>query len=252
MAAWTCPFCQRPQVLTNHNYKTAWSPLYVTRNKLGDFGAYVTAIACLNEDCLEVTFSVALCNRIDEDRIKGESIKMWDLLPESAAKPQPAFIPIAVRNDYIEACRIRELSAKASATLARRCLQGMIRDFTGIAKNRLIDEINALRKAVDDGSAPPGISGGDIDAIDGVRKIGNIGAHMEKDVDLIVDVEAGEAQILIDLIEMLFEEWYVARHERQERLARVAALSAEKSLALENAKAEKLKAESVTPAPNAK
>jgi hypothetical protein len=42
--------------------------------------------------------------------------------------------------------------------------------------------------------------------------LGNIGAHMEADVNVIVDVEAGEAKLLIGLIETLVDEWYVARH----------------------------------------
>lgn len=35
---------------------------------------------------------------------------------------------------------------------------------------------------------------------------------MEADVNVIVDVEAGEARLLIGLIETLVDEWYVARH----------------------------------------
>ena len=57
-------------------------------------------------------------------------------MPESDAKPQPEFIPEAIRQDYREACRIRDLSPKASATLARRCLQGMIRDFCAITRGK--------------------------------------------------------------------------------------------------------------------
>jgi hypothetical protein len=97
----------------------------------------------------------------------------------------------------------------------------MIRDFCGIAKARLIDEIATLKKAVDEGSAPPGVTIESVDAIDHVRQIGNIGAHMEKDVNLIVAVEPGEAQKLIELIEMLFDEWYVARENRRLRLAEI-------------------------------
>jgi len=36
---------------------------------------------------------------------------------------------------------------------------------------------------------------------------------------LIIPVEPEEAQILLDLIEILFEEWYIARHKRQEKFA---------------------------------
>jgi hypothetical protein len=40
---------------------------------------------------------------------------------------------------------------------------------------------------------------------------------MEKDVNLIVDVEPTEAQFLIELIETLLKDWYVVREERAAR-----------------------------------
>lgn len=55
-------------------------------------------------------------------------------------------------------------------------------------------------------------------AIDRVRTIGNIGAHMEMDVNVIVDVESEEAGQLIWLIENLMQDWYMDRHECEERL----------------------------------
>lgn len=149
-------------------------------------------------------------------------LAMGRLLPKGSSKPQPTFIPQALRQDYEEACAIRDLSPKAAATLVRRCLQGMIRDFCKITgKRTLFDEIQALKSAVDEGKAPRGVSAESIDAIDQVRSIGNIGAHMEHDINIIVDVEPDEAQILIELVEMLFDEWYVARHNRQDRLAAI-------------------------------
>jgi hypothetical protein len=59
---------------------------------------------------------------------------------------------------------------------------------------------------------------------------------MEKDINLIIEVDPGEAQALIELIEMLFAEWYVARHDRQQKLARVAAIANEKKAQIANAK----------------
>ena len=53
---------------------------------------------------------------------------------------------------------------------------------------------------------------------------------MEKDINVIVDVEPEEAGVLIELIETLAEEWYVARHERQLRMAKVAKLAAQKEI----------------------
>ena len=85
-----------------------------------------------------------------------------------------------------------------------------------------------MRERVDSGNAPKGVTHESVDAIDHVRSIGNIGAHMQKDVDLIIDIDPGEAQALIELIEMLFVEWYVAQKQRQDRFARVASIGAQK------------------------
>jgi hypothetical protein len=68
-----------------------------------------------------------------------------------------------------------------------------------------------------------------VEAIDSVRSIGNIGAHFERDIDLIIDVEPDEAQALISLLELLFQEWYVARYERTARLSAVKGIAAKKS-----------------------
>jgi hypothetical protein len=133
----------------------------------------------------------------------------WKLKPQSSAKPMPDYVPTPIQVDYKEACLILDLSPKASATLSRRCLQGMIRNFHGISKNRLIDEIAALKDIVDAQTWK---------AIDAVRSLGNIGAHMEKDIDTIVEVDANEAKLLIELIETLIDEWYVHRHARDERM----------------------------------
>jgi hypothetical protein len=107
----------------------------------------------------------------------------------------------------------------------------MIRDFAKITKPTLAKEIEALRQAVDDGSADRAISSESVDAIDQVRGIGNIGAHMEKDIDLIIEVDPGEAQALIELVEMLFEEWYGARHRRQAKLQHIASIAEAKKQA---------------------
>jgi hypothetical protein len=115
----------------------------------------------------------------------------------------------------------------------------MIRDFCGISRSRLVDEIEALRTAVNAGHSPPGVSAESVEAIDQVRSIGNIGAHMQREIDLIVEVDTGEADALIDLIETLFDEWYVARANRQARLSRVKAIAEDKKELLRDAKAKK-------------
>jgi hypothetical protein len=128
------------------------------------------------------------------------------------ARPFPAYIPQAILDDYREACLIVNDSPKTSATLSRRCLQGIIRDFWKISKPKLINEIKELEGKIDSSTWR---------AIDGVRSVGNIGAHMETDINLIVDVDPEEAKTLIGLIEFLLKDWYVARHDREEHMQKV-------------------------------
>lgn len=210
-------------------------------NSEGKLAIEWTSFACVNPECLKTTVDVFIgqarfdgvgnCKGVNTN---GPVLFSQRCLPQGSAKPQPDCIPQAIRDDYQEACLICDLSPKASATLIRRCLQGMIRDFCGISKARLIDEIIALRKAVEDGSADRAISPETVEAIDQIRSVGNIGAHMERDIDQIVPVDPGEAQTLIELVEMLFEEWYVARAKRQERLASIAKMAANKKAIQEN------------------
>jgi len=114
---------------------------------------------------------------------------------------------------------IKDLSPKASATLSRRCLQGMIRHVWKVKPGRLVDEIREIQ---------PVIEAGLWKAIDAIRNIGNIGAHMENDINVIVDVDPEEAHMLIGLIELLLQEWYVEKHERQLRIEAVTALAVDK------------------------
>lgn len=145
--------------------------------------------------------------------------KKTNIYPLSEAKVMPEYVPKAVRDDYSEAYAILHLSPKASATLARRALQGMIRDFFGISKGRLVDEINDIKGKI---STPAW------KAIDAVRSIGNIGAHMEKDVNLIVDISDDEATKLLWLIEYLVKNWYVEKHDSEQFLQDIQNINKEK------------------------
>jgi hypothetical protein len=51
---------------------------------------------------------------------------------------------------------------------------------------------------------------------------------MEKDIDLIIDVDPAEAELLIGLVESLIADWYIARHEREERDNALLAMAAAK------------------------
>lgn len=214
MASFTCPFCGCATSIshTSHTeYKinfesSAWSSTTLPYMKLNIY-------RCANEACKKETLVATGCNGyMDNSKVL--------IYPEAIYKHFPEYIPLQIRQDYEEACLIKSKSPKAAATLARRCLQGMIRDFWEIRKGRLIDEINALQ-----GQVPPAQWA----AIDAVRKIGNIGAHMEKDVNVIVDVEPDEAEKLLKLIELLIEKWYISRNDEKTLYEEITGVAADKA-----------------------
>lgn len=221
--AWTCPYCGRPTTLTAPNYTFGRSRIEIEVSEHGqDIGLDYVARACPNPVCKKLTLTVMLYEGgyVNNKWRDMNGIQSWDLLPESSAKPQPDYIPKPLRDDYIEACRIASLSPKSSATLSRRCLQGMIRDFWKKPKEaNLKQEIESIKDEIDPETW---------EAIDAVRRVGNIGAHMEQDINVIVDVEPREAELLIGLIETLFREWYVVHHEREERMRALVQLAADK------------------------
>ena len=220
--SWTCLYCNRPTTLTDndlsqHNYRL------FENSKYGKVGIGWNAARCPNPGCAEISLYVSFEKR-GEFVVSGElkhiiPLESWILRPESNAKPQPDYLPTAIKEDYYEAYLILEKSPKASATLSRRCLQGMIRNFWGIKKKNLFAEISELEKHVDPNTWK---------SIDAVREVGNIGAHMEKDIDHIVPVEPEEAQLLIGMIEQLIDDWYVQRYEREQRTKSIIEMAEEK------------------------
>ena len=207
---WSCPYCNRDSTITDSNFSRSVH-FYDEDNKEGDSALVTTVITCPNEECKEYIIRGALHSAYWDlhHKISSDVRFEWSMRPNSMAKQFPSYIPKAIIADYEEACLIKELSPKASATLSRRCLQGIIRDYHGVKKGRLVDEISAIQEKVDPITWQ---------AIDSVRSIGNIGAHMEKDINLIIDVEPEEAQLLLGLIEILIKDWYIAKHERQKHL----------------------------------
>jgi hypothetical protein len=226
---WNCPFCDRDTTVTGSDYER--HSFSLDHQSADGHRLFKTMlIVCPNPKCKKFTFTLAMFEYtyqqpgmgVPPGWKSGKMLQGWNLIPPSNAQVFPDYVPKPVRDDYLEACLIRDLSPKASATLSRRCLQGMIRDFWKISKPRLVDEIVALEDKTD------ALTWG---AIDAVRKIGNIGAHMERDINVIVDVDPDEAQLLIELIELLVKDWYIAKHDREERLKNIVAVSEAKAAA---------------------
>ena len=216
--SWTCPYCGQPATVTEVNCDQGSVSLNITRKASSDFTVFVNAISCPNPDCEEPTLTTSFWANGKRSNAKGltywgakNKLYEWPLLPRSLAKPMPEYIPEEIRKNYEEACLIQNDSPKASAAMSRRCLQGIVRDFWDIPSQKrgnLGSEIKFIEDKIDNDT---------FESIKAVREVGDIGAHMEKSVDTIVDVEPEEAALLIELIETLISDWYISKHRRTER-----------------------------------
>jgi hypothetical protein len=136
--------------------------------------------------------------------------------PKSVLRsPVSGEVPVHLAEDYREACLVLADSPKASAALARRCLQGILHD-RGIKERDLSKEIDALLAASDPSLVIPESLRTTIDAI---RNFGNFSAHpvTDKTTLQVIAVEPHEAEWCLDLIEELFEHFYVKPAEARRR-----------------------------------
>lgn len=135
-------------------------------------------------------------------RAVSRTFQVW---PKGTGRaPVPSEVPKGIADDYREACLVLADSPKASAALSRRCLQTVLREAGKVKPADLNDEIEEIRNR---GMLPSQIA----DELDVVRVIGNFGAHpiKSKVTGQIVEVEPHEAEWNLDVLESLFDFYYV-------------------------------------------
>jgi hypothetical protein len=224
--SWRCPFCEQNATITRQNISVSDHTTFAETAD-GPVGLRSVITICPNKACRKYTLDVHHCRLVRTAQGSmavdtSDEIAHWQLVPFGASRAFPDYVPKPVRDDYEEACKIRDLSPKASATLARRAVQGVIRHFWEIRKPTLKQELDELKNRND---VPHEVW----EAIDALREVGNIGAHMEKDIDLIIDIDPNEAAALIEFVELLIEDTYVARELRRSRLQKVKSVASEKA-----------------------
>lgn len=118
--------------------------------------------------------------------------------------PVSKYVPEKFSEDYKEACLVLSDSPKASAALSRRCLQLILRDVANVKPQNLNKEIDELLKSK---VLPTHIA----EAIDAIRNIGNFAAHPLKSTSSgeVLPVEPGEAEWSLDVLEGLFDFYFV-------------------------------------------
>jgi hypothetical protein len=125
--------------------------------------------------------------------------------PKASLRPPPhAEVPKEIAEDYIEACNVIADSAKASAALSRRCLQHILREVAKVKQSDLFSEI---QEVIDRGNMPSHIA----ESLDAIRHIGNFAAHPTKSKSSgeVLPVEPGEAEWNLEVLEALFDFYFV-------------------------------------------
>jgi hypothetical protein len=146
--------------------------------------------------------------------------------PSSSRGPVSGDVPAAIATDYNEAAVVLPYSPKASAALSRRCAQAVLRDAGYIQRN-LADQIDAVLSEADPLKAiPTGLR----TTLDLVRNFGNFAAHVINDQTTlqIITVEEHEAEYCLDVLDALFDQYYI---KPAEALRRKEALNAKLSMA---------------------
>ncbi|MBI5304818.1 MAG: DUF4145 domain-containing protein [Chloroflexi bacterium] len=149
----------------------------------------------VNGKIIRTPNGIYLTNRISSIPIRPKG---------SSRSPCPSEVPAELAEDYTEACIVLFDSAKASAALSRRCLQNLLRKAAKVKHGDLADEI---QQVIDSGSLPSHL----VQVIDAVRQIGNFAAHPMKSqrTGEILPVEPEEAEWNLDVLEALFDFYYV-------------------------------------------
>ena len=122
----------------------------------------------------------------------------------------PPEVPEEFTKDYFEAALIIRDSPKASAALSRRLLQHLLREKAGANQRNLFD---AIQYVVDEGNLPSHIAA----SLHTLREFGNFAAHPNKSTNTaeVIEVEHGEAEWCLDVIDALYDHYFVGPAKTQ-------------------------------------
>lgn len=194
-----CPHC-----LVEFHARVIW--LDVGQDAEGDWG--IEKYSCPNAECRKSILYLVMGDAVRTGgpfrRIVSEQKGILVNPKGSSRPPVPPQVPEEFPEDYTEACIVLPDSEKTSAALSRRCLQHLLREVAKVEPSNLAHEI---QQVIDSGQLPSHI----VEAIDAVRNIGNFAAHPIKSEKTgeILPVEPGEAEWNLEVLEALFDFYFV-------------------------------------------
>jgi hypothetical protein len=171
-----------------------------TREVIQDEDGVWEVQSAMCPSCKKATIFLGTKKTLQHD--PHRQIQIWP--KEINRSPLPPEITESFATEYYEACLVLPYSPKASAALSRRCLQALLREKAGITPSNLSKEIGEVLASK---ALPPDLA----EAIDDIRNVGNFAAHPLKSTNtaLVLDVEPGEAEWTLDVLEILFDFYFV-------------------------------------------
>lgn len=203
-ATGSCPHCKvhvrfESVVLeaAGHRFSLGQQPIYISRTMAGQLRLLAAA-------CPSCARPIITADRqwLDDETVEPLGSLLW---PDGGARPVPPEVreqAPQVAADFQEAAVVFSKSRKASAALSRRCLQSVLREKGGTKSRELAGQIKEVLSHLPSELALN---------LDAIRQIGNFAAHPIKSqrTGEIVQVEEGEAEWLLDVLEELFDYYYV-------------------------------------------
>jgi hypothetical protein len=155
---------------------------------------------CPQCDNVTVTISTQALNTETGAMESEDTELVWPKY--TGCPPVSERVPAGLVADYKEAALVLPISPKASAALSRRCLQAVLSEAAKTKSDNLSKQIDEVM---------PNLPSWIADNLDAVRHIGNFAAHPTKarDTGVILDIEPGEAEWNLDVLDALFDHYYV-------------------------------------------
>lgn len=145
--------------------------------------------------------------------------KFKQIKPESTYRnPIPKEVTdLDVIQDYHEACLTLEISVRASAALSRRCLQSILEKNNPNLKSTQLNK--QIEEVINTQNLPSSVT----ELLHAVREIGNISVHPIKNINsnAIIKTSLEEAELNLEVIESLFDYYYVMPAKNAERKNRL-------------------------------
>lgn len=154
--------------------------------QLFDYGEPLRWSRCSNPNC-------GMLNIFLANELVHPSVLTVDISKE---------VPDIYAARYRKALQILNICPESSATSSRKCLEMILEDHFGAKKRNLNDKIDEAKDK---------LSSNLYENLHRLREVGNFGAHPKKNTHTaeLIEVEAGEAEYCLWLLEELFDECYI-------------------------------------------